>query len=385
LVILTIAGCGSVPDRNPVPEALVGKAHIPGIPLAREWGDVAPPGAGKWMKRTQAELRRTCSGIMGCEHHYLAISGGGQNGAFGAGILCGWTASGKRPEFTLVTGISTGALIAPFAFLGPAYDAKLKELYTTLSTDDLIERRSPLRAIFSDAMADTTKLSDLIAKTMDAEILRKVGEEYRRGRALLIGTTNLDAERPVIWNIGRIATSGDPKALELFHRVLLASASIPIAFPPVLIQVEADGRRFDEIHVDGGATTQVFLYPLGIDWGEVMKKLEVKGKPRVYVIRNGFLAPEWKAVDPPGLAKIAGQTVDSLIRTQGIGDLYLMYLGAKRDGLDYNLASIPADFDVKPTEAFDTAYMKKLFDRGYDMAKAGYPWKKAPPGYEERP
>jgi len=211
--------------------------------------------------------------------------------------------------------------------------------------------------------------------------MEAIAAEYRKGRALWIGTTNLDAKRPVIWNIGVIAASGGPEALELIHKVILASASIPAAFPPVFIEVEADGDRYDEMHVDGGTASQIFLYPAGIDWGRVAQRLEVNGTPRAYLIRNSSLEPEWETVSPK-ILPIAGQSIVSLIRTQGIGDMYRIYLNCMRDGLDYNLAYIPEDFDPEPSEAFDPVYMGKLFDLGYRLAKEGYPWSKAPPGFE---
>ena len=196
-----------------------------------------------------------------------------------------------------------------------------------------------------------------------------------------IATTNLDAGRPVIWNLTRIAASGHPKALELIHDLMRASASIPVAFPPVLVEVEANGQRYDEMHVDGGGASQIFLYPIGIDWRHVGEKLEVKGTPNAYLIRNARLTPGWKTVEPR-VPPIAARTIDSLIRTQGIGDMYRVYLGTKRDGLDYHLAYIPDDFEEQPKEAFDKEYMRKLFDVGYKLAKNGYPWLKYPPGAE---
>lgn len=250
-----------------------------------------------------------------------------------------------------------------------------------MSTADILKQRTKLEIITGDAAASTDPLKALIAKYVNQAMLSAIADEYQQGRGLLIGTTNLDAARPVIWNIGRIAASGDPKALALVHKILLASASIPAAFPPVYIEVETNGQRYDEMHVDGGASAQVFLYPAALDWRELSKQLGLNRKGRVYVIRNAALAPEWQAVTPK-LAPISGRTISSLIRTQGTGDLYRIYLGAQRDGLDYNLASIPADFNEKPQEPFDSAYMRKLFDLGYRLAREGYPWEKAPPGFE---
>jgi hypothetical protein len=314
----------------------------------------------------------------------LAISGGGSNGAFSAGLLLGWTEAGTRPEFTAVTGISTGALIAPFAFLGPDYDATLKKLYTGISTEDILTERgfwSGFYGLKSDALADTKPLRKLLKKYITPKIMEAIAEEYRKGRQLEVGTTNLDAQRPVIWNIGRIAASGHPKALDLIRDLMLASASIPVAFPPVLVKVEANEQVYDELHVDGGGTTQIYMYPVGLDWRRVEEKLEVKGRPNVYLIRNSVIDPKYSEVEP-GITNIAGRTIDSLIRTQGIGDMYRMYLQTKRDGLSYNLAYIPKDFKEESKEPFDKEYMGKLFDLGYRLAKDGYPWLKYPPGAE---
>lgn len=382
MVTLLIYSCAAVPTRNPLPDDFEGTAQIPGMPeKARIWGDEPPPYVAEWHSASREDLKTEFAGIMGREHNYLAISGGGPNGAFGAGLLAGWTAAGTRPEFTMVTGISTGALSAPFAFLGPAYDAQLKEVYTMYSTGDLIKKRNILAAITGDAASSTEPLKRLIAKYFNQKVIEAIAAEWRKGRVLFIGTTDLDADRPVIWNITRIAASGDPKAVELIHKVLLASASIPVAFPPVIIEVEANGQRYDEMHADGGTSTQIFLYPVGIRWDMVVKKLEVKGTPNAYLIRNASMVPKRVAVKLK-VFPIAGRAIPSLIRTQGIGDMYRIYLGTRRDGLNYHLAYIPDDFKEKQKEMFDPEYMRKLFDLGYRMAKSGYPWAKAPPGFE---
>jgi predicted acylesterase/phospholipase RssA len=211
-------------------------------------------------------------------------------------------------------------------------------------------------------------------------MIAAIAAEHRKGRRLFIGTTNLDASRPVMWNIGAIANSADPKAAELIHSVLLASASIPGAFPPVLISVEADGKKYDELHVDGGATTQVFLFPTGTDWRDITRRLRVKGKPDVYVVRNAALDPTYEPVKP-ALVPIAGRSISSLIRTQGIGDMYRIYLTTKRDGLDYHLTYIPPDFKVKSKEPFDLNYMRQLYDVGYEQGRSGKAWRKSPPGF----
>ena len=214
--------------------------------------------------------------------------------------------------------------------------------------------------------------------------MEKIAAEHRKGRSLNIGTANLDSMRPVIWRIGAIANSGHPDALELIRRVLLASASIPVAFSPVLIEVEAGGVTYDELHVDGGATSQVFLYPIGIDYDEVLERLAVPGRPEVYIIRNSRLDPIYEQVRNK-LFPIAGRSLDSLVRTQGIGDLYRIYLQTCRDGLEFNLAYIPSDFTEQPEDEFDSEYMRDLFNTAFEQAKAGYDWEQMPPELETAP
>lgn len=382
ILVLAVSGCASAPERNPVPAEHTLSAHIPGAPEARFWGDEWPE---FWSKRfaesSDAAFRRDFSAMYGKPHNYLAISGGGARGAFGAGLLVGWTARGDRPEFTMVTGVSTGALIAPFAFLGPDYDDELKTVYTTISTEDIVKKRNVIAAAFGDSVADTTPLRELIARYITVDIIEAIAREHKRGRRLSIGTVNLDAGRSVIWNIGAIAASVYPRKVELIRAILRASSAIPVAFPPVMISVEAEGQQYDEMHVDGGTGAQVYLYPAAVDWRTIAQKLKVKGKPRVYVIRNSFLEADYKGV-PDNVLPIASRTIESLIRTQGIGDLYQIYALCKRDGNDFNLAYIPPDFDEKPKEGFDPVYMNRLFERAYGMAVSGYPWEKAPPDFE---
>ncbi len=380
-IAFLLSSCGTVPIRKPLPKEFGETSQIPGIPEAKFWGDESPPFAETIAGQPRENLMQTFSGVFGREHNYLAISGGGAEGAFGAGLLVGWSASGTRPDFTMVTGISTGAILAPLAFLGPAYDDQIKEMYTTYSTKDLLIKRNILATLTGTSAADTKPLRKMLAKYINQEVMEAIATEYKKGRRLWIGTTNLDAQRAVIWNIGLISSSGQPGALELIHNIVLASASIPVAFPPVLIEVEADGKRYDEMHVDGGTASQVFLYPADLDWRVIAQKLEVKGSPRVYVIRNSYLKPEWETVKPK-IKPIASTSISSLIRTQGIGDMYRIYLDCRRDGIDFNLAYIPEDFDLKPNEVFDPVFMGKLFDLGYQLAIKGYPWAKAPPGFK---
>lgn len=382
--LLLATACAHVPERSPLPMEDIYKAQVLGIPRARMWGDAPPPWNHDWLEKSRAEMKERYSGVYGRPHTYLAISGGGENGAFAAGVLLGWTASGERPEFTAVTGISAGALVAPFAFLGPEYDDVLEIVSVGLTADQVYKKRGVIRALRTDAMATTGPLQELIAKYVDAEVMEKIASAHRDGRSLNIGTANLDSMRPVIWRIGAIANSGHPEALNLIRKILLASASIPALFPPVLFGVEANGKKYDELHVDGGAASQVFLYPPGLDYDQILERLAVPGRPKVYIIRNSRLDPMYGQIQNR-LIPIAGRSLQSLVRTQGIGDLFRIYLETCRDGIDFNLAYIPADFIKQSDKEFDTQYMKDLYQLAYDRAKQGYDWEKMPPELEEAP
>ena len=380
LVALILNACASIPERNPLPEELADIAQIPNIPEARRWGDAPAANQEKWLATSTDELRLRYGGIMGVEHNYLSISGGGSNGAYTAGVMLGWTQLETRPEFTIVTGVSTGALIAPFVFLGADYDALVKDLYTESSTSDIFAERGILEFLTGDSAVDPFPIEAKLAKVINEKLLADLVRESRKGRSLLIATTNLDAMRPVVWNLSEIALSGDPGSLQLIRRIMLASASIPVAFPPMMFEVEANGQRYDEMHVDGGVTTQVFFHPAGLRFADVLKKLQVKGKPRLYVMRNAKIEAEWQQVDR-GLVPIGARTINSLIRTQGIGDLFKIHLVALKDGIDVEYADVPADFDAPSAEPFDKNYMKALFKRGYQDALQGKVWRK--PSFEE--
>jgi predicted acylesterase/phospholipase RssA len=384
LVAGALAGCASAIARNPVPAALENQAEVVGMGASpiRFWGDQLPPNADAMVKEKWAQVRANRPEMLKTGRrpvvNFLALSGGGSDGAFGAGVLCGWTASGKRPEFDLVTGVSTGALTAPFAFLGPKYDEALKTVFTTSTTQD-IAIAQPVRGLLGgDSLASNAPLARVVAHYVNEGFLQEVATEHRRGRRLLIGTTNLDAERPVIWDMGQIAVSGRPESLELFRKVLLASAAIPAVFPPGFVKVAAEGGVYDEMHVDGGATREVFLVPTQFMAKKADGNLGINPVRRAFIIRNGRVDPEYKAVKAKTLS-IAGRAVSSLIKSQGVGDLYELFVFSKKNGIDYNLAYIPGNFLDTSTQAFDPVYMGKLFNLGYQMAEAGYPWKKVPP------
>lgn len=379
-----VGACSSPPRKPAVPEGLTAQAQVPGLEDVRyrvgiDTDRLTKDGVASFWKEVDYLKRSGHQGDLPSAN-FLAISGGGDNGAFGAGLMNGWTAAGDRPEFKLVTGVSTGALIAPFAFLGPAYDDRLKRLYTTIEPSDIADERPLLAALTSDALADNAPLGRLVAKEIDQDILDAIAAEHDKGRLLLIATADLDARQSVLWNMTKIAASGHPKAAELFHSILVASAAIPGAFPPVMIDVEVDGQAFQEMHVDGGTMSQLFVYPSGLQAGKEFERAKITRERSAYIIRNARLDPEWASVERQVMS-IAGRAISSLIHTQGIGDLNTVYLITQRDDVDFNLAYIPDTFDAPHREEFDTEFMRALFQVGYDMAAAGYPWEKAPPGF----
>lgn len=385
-ICLALAAC-STPERiEAVPAAAVERARVGAFSNIRFYVDT--DGAAMAAEGVAALGReiawRKSQGLTGPlpPAHFLAISGGGDDGAFGAGLLTGWTEHGTRPEFKLVTGISTGALTAPFAFLGPEYDEALKSVYTKVTADDILARRSLLSALTGDALTDNAPLYRTVSRHLNADMLRKIAAEYEKGRLLLIATTHFDAARPVIWNIGAIARSGTPEALELVRRILLASAAVPGAFPPMMLDVEADGRRYQEMHVDGGAIAQVFLYP------PTVHVISASGpgpqrKRIAYIVRNSRLSSPWADV-PRRTLPIAGRAISMMIASNGVGDTYRIFATTQRDGVDFNLAFIDNDFSAEYVGPFDPRYMVPLYEYGRELARRGYAWRKTPPGYGPR-
>lgn len=384
LGLAVLAAC-SHPDRGPsVPRTDTVRALPLGIPNARFYpdGDISlmMEEGTRALAREVAALRaegKTPTPANLPPVHYLAVSGGGDNGAYGAGLLNGWSDTGTRPVFKMVTGVSTGALIAPFAFLGPSYDAALREVYTTMTAERVYRARGISAALFDDAMADTSPLADIIAKYADEKMFAAIAREYADGRLLLIGTTDLDAQRPVIWNVGALAASGKPEALQLFRKILRASAAIPGLFQPVMVDVELDGKPYQEMHVDGGAIAQLFLYPPSLEAGRMLKR-----KRYAYIIRNARLDPDYAMAERRTIT-IAGRAIATMLAASGHNDVLRTYFVSQRDGVDYNLAYIGTDF-VAPEKKgeFDQAYMQALYDYGYRQAKAGREWHKLPPGLE---
>jgi predicted acylesterase/phospholipase RssA len=357
----SLGGCSQSLALNSVPSKIVDRAEVIGFSKIRAWGDSKPEDLQALTGKPAAADQRAS----------LALSGGGSDGAYGAGILVGWTASGRRPEFAVVTGVSTGALAAPFAFLGPAYDAKLREVYTSYSTSDLGSPRVFSALLGGPSVADSGGLESLLTRYIDDRLLAAIADQHRRGRRLFVTTTNVEAERQVIWNLGAIAASGRNDSLRLFRRVVLASASIPGVFPPVLLDVTVDGRRYQEMHADGGTAGQVFFLPPAATHPGNDQRL-------LYVIRNGKLGPEWQASQGTTIA-IAGRSLNTLIKAQARGDVERLQVMAERNRMGFRLAAIPDNFRQIAQEAFDRDYMRNLFELGYRQASTAYPWAAALP------
>jgi hypothetical protein len=382
-VAALLAGC-SLPVRGTaVPTGRTAQASVLGVPNERFFPFYGTaPLEVEFM--AAADRLRQAKGLAPNaplpEVPLLAVSGGGENGAFGAGLLCGWSEHGTRPVFELVTGISTGALTAPFAYLGSNYDPQLRTVYTELTVSGVFSKRRFTAALFDDAMTDNSPLFKTISGYLNEAMLAALAKSYDDGRLLLIGTSNLDAQNPVIWNVGAIAKSGHPRALDTIRRILLASAAIPGAFPPTMFDVTLDGVAYQEMHVDGGAFAQAFLYPAGLTRQRRVRMAsgQLVVPATAYVIRNGRLDPEWASTERSTMG-IASRAISTMIAASGINDVLRIYNTTQRDGIGFNLAYIGSDFTQKLPEPFDQGYMRALFDYGYQRARRGYDWAKTPP------
>ncbi len=381
-LVLASAGCSATLDRIAVPERLADAAQVDGMSDIRVWGDDAHTAAKRFVTSEGPRLRAKYAAVPARQplvSNLLAISGGADDGAFGAGLLYGWGQTGSRPEFDLVTGVSAGALIAPFAFIGADYDRQLSEIFTRYDSGEIYQANILAGVLGGPGLAKNDPLKKLIASYVDAKLLGRIAEERAKGRTLLIGTTNIDSQRPVFWDIGRIAQSGHPRAVQLTRDILLASAAIPGVFPPVRIRVKADGKDYDELHVDGGTTREVFYTPGNFTFKELDRQIGRKITRRLYVIRNGKLDPEWEATAETALA-VGARSMSTVLKNQTIGDLIRMHAKARAEGIEYSLAYIPATFKAPRSGPFDLAYMQALYAAGLRLGREGYQWAKAPPG-----
>lgn len=383
-VPLALTACSTLP-RNPVPIDAMDRAEIAGMPGIRDWGD-RPSRAFQrdLVESVHQEEAARGEGQAPPDVAALVLSGGGSNGAFGAGYLVGWSEAGSRPVFKLVTGVSTGALIAPFAFLGTDYDRQLEAMYTQVRSKDIYKIRSPFTLLQRDSLAVTDPLEQLISIAVDDTLLEAIAAEHRRGRRLYVGTTNLDAQRLMVWNMGAIAASGHPRAADLFREVLLASASIPVAFPPVYIDVEVDGRPYDEMHVDGGVIAEFFLWGATVDISDAVAALEREQERRtgIYIIRNSQIDPEPAQIQRK-LTDIASRSMVTLLKAVAVGDLIRLWALAERDGVDFNYIGIPPEHPEADASSFEPSEMRRLFDLGHEIATGDRPWRKKPPAFLE--
>lgn len=384
---LAMTGCSSV-KRTPLPPQLINEAQVVGLPNVRDWGYKQSPIFQKDLVKSMCQRRKyqpsLYEGGSDAVVNVLAISGGGTKGAFGAGVLNGWSHAGTRPQFTVVTGISTGAMIAPFAFLGSEYDSLIAKVYSNVTVDQFAKKKPILLSILtSDSLASSEPLAKLISKHVTMDLLLKIADAYDHGRRLYIGTTNLDARELVIWNMTAIASYRNQRSLDLFRKVMLASASIPVAFPPAFIRVQANGKIYDEMHVDGGVTTEVFFYEQVFNIQKAFEKAGASHKPKIqlYILRNNQIHPPYAMVKPKVLP-IGKRALASLTTNQGVGDLYRIFMVSKHLGIDFNLAYIPESYRTIGENESSRAESKRMYDLGYNLAENNYPWEKYPPGYD---
>lgn len=365
-LVCGVTACSSLP-RTPYTAQQASLATVPGMGPVRAYADA-----------TAAEIAAVAERPEGRRNgfSYLALSGGGGDGAYGAGVLNGWTASGTRPDFAIVSGVSTGALIAPFAFLGSAYDAYLTDFYTSGIAESLVQAPSIANVLFGSGLFGDGKLREIIGRYVTPDLLTAVAAEHAKGRRLYVVTTNLDQQRAVIWNMGAIAASGAPTAADLFRDVLTASASVPAVFPPQLVDVQAEGRTFQEMHVDGSVVIPVFTLPQGF-----LPRTRVgRGQADIYVVINGRLEPEFDVTQNNTLA-ITGRSFTTASRARTRATLSATETVSRRTGIGFNLTYID---ETDPTAAaargFDTAYMRSLYNAGYEKGKTGRFWRHSVPG-----
>jgi ribosomal protein L17 len=315
----------------------------------------------------------------------LAVSGAGANGAYGAGFLLGWSKEGSRPIFKIITGVSSGSIIALYTFAGKDYDGQLEKFFTTTSTKDVVKRKNIFSILFGDSIMSTAPLAKMISTIVDEKLIAKVAEEHKRGRRLFIGTVNLDAQEFVVWDMGAIACKGGSDSVKMFRKILMATTAIPLTFPPVFFKVTSEtGEHYDEMHVDGATMRGLFFIDRLTKNMEGAAKLfgidPSKYRPQIYVLSNSYMAPTRQQVKD-SLTAISMRSLDTVVAAANSGDIYRLYAFAKRRGLDFNLAYIPDDFKPHPKDLFDMKEMNRMFRRGYDDAAAGYKWHKTPPGY----
>jgi predicted patatin/cPLA2 family phospholipase len=378
LMLLGLAACNSGERPQALPYEGLATAELAGYGTIRFWADAVDRTTSAYLdiqyKQIAASGCRPCLGSAS----FLAISGGSSEGAYGAGFLNGWSARGDRPRFEVVTGVSTGSLAAPFAFLGPAYDDELQEIYTRYGDKDLFNDKGVI-GLVGESLYDTTPLRRLIERYANDTVLDAIAVEHRKGRRLLVQTTNLDAQRPVIWDMGAIAASGNPGRQKLFVDILMASAAIPAVFPPVRLNVTSNGKVYDELHVDGGVASQIFFAPPGLDLnGAARRNFGHDRATTLYVIRNGKLRPEYQA-SVQTVSGLATRSIATLVKYQALANIAAIAELAKRMQARFFFVTVPESFGEKSRSEFDPVYMQALFKLGYQQGLSGTAWQTQPP------
>ena len=301
---------------------------------------------------------------------FLALSGGGAGGSFGAGVLIGMTESGNRPQFEVVTGVSTGALIAPFAFLGPDWDDELAEAFASDSSAEILENRG-FGILFSTSFFKGEPLEALVDTYVTDELISAIADEAETGRSLVVATTNLDRQLATYWDLGRIASLRNSRARELFRDVLIASASVPGVFPPVMFDVYADGETYQEMHVDGGASVPFFLGPeLLAIWNDPLKNF---ANSNLYVIVNGQLqAPVSET--PVNTVQIIAKSFDTMMIFGARSALATYANLAADNGMNFNVAFIPPDLAFGGSLNFKTEERSRVFGYAKTCASQELIW-----------
>jgi predicted acylesterase/phospholipase RssA len=303
----------------------------------------------------------------------LALSGGGAGGAFGAGAIAGLTGSGARPAFDVVTGVSAGALVAPYAFLGPAWDAQLLEAFTGVAADNLLRSRG-VGVIFGSSVYSGRPLQQLIDGHVSDAMIRAVACEADKGRMLLVATTDVASGEPVVWDLGAIAKNGGPSARTLFRDVLVASASVPGMFPPVMIRVDEDGLAHDQAHVDGAATLPFFVPPAFL---QTTPGTLGARRTTVFVIVDGSLAEAGRTTRLTARA-ILSRSIHVGLNHLMLTRMELTAVTARLDGADLQYSSLPTHYPLPDSFDFSAKVRRPLFRYAYECAQAGRLWSAFP-------
>jgi len=392
-LVWTLCACAATPRPTPPPE---------GDPVGQPWGSIPVDPAEVAIERSFSDslvdsLRakfqeaRAADETSKIPYRALTLSGGGSRGAYGAGVLSGWTVHGDRPQFDVVTGISTGALMATHAFLGSDFDDGLA-IYKSISNDDVFRKRGFLATLRATAAHDTAPLRETMSSVISEETLDLVAAEHRNGRRLFVGTTNLDANLFTIWDMGAIAASGRPDRLRRYIDVVMASAAFPIVFPPIYIEVESEAGTYTQMHADGGVRETVFFFDFV---EELYRAIDAAGlkmsdfKQELYLLNNNPLYVTRRKTYKPvegKLGAVAEASIASLMTKVTQGSVYRLWVRAMVGGANFHISYVPADFEFTTGPlTFDPGEQTELFEIGYQQSLHGTAWatQRAPSSTDE--